>query len=138
MKTEMAGGVVYLDTSALVKLVAAERESEPLRAFLASHPWRASSVVAAVELRRAVRRALAGPRAEERSERVLAGVVLLQLDREITLSAGRLSPPELRSLDAIHVSSALALLPEPVEFVTYDARQAAAAAAAGLRVVTPD
>ena len=61
----------------------------------------------------------------------------VELDAEIASLAGRLEPSSLRSLDAIHLASALALGHEIDTFVTYDARQADAATALGLNVEAP-
>jgi predicted nucleic acid-binding protein len=72
----------------------------------------------------------------ERAGELLAGIALRSIDHDLLLGAGALAEPSLRTLDAIHVTTALYL--SPVEaFVTYDVRQAAAARLAGLRTVAP-
>jgi hypothetical protein len=119
-----------------VKFVIAERESEALGRCVAA--WRgglASSVVAAVEVPRAARRMSAA--AEARAREVLEAVVLLELSAEVYERAVEVEPAILRSLDAIHLASALSLDTDLGPFVTYDARQQQAAQAAGLRILTP-
>lgn len=72
----------------------------------------------------------------ERAGALLEGVALRPVDRPLLLAAGALHEPALRTLDAIHVASALDLHPVDA-FVTYDERQAAAARLAGLRTMAP-
>lgn len=133
--------VFYADTSALVKLVRDEAESEALRAFLADADLVSSELVL-TEIPRAVRRAVALDPALpldlllERSAELIDALALRPLDRALLEGAGALAEPALRALDAIHVASAVAL--DPVgAFVTYDERQAAAARLAGLRTMSP-
>jgi len=94
-----------------------------------------ASELARAELRRAVRRA--APDRMEAAEALLGRLLLVRLDAELLDAAGLLDPPELRTLDAIHVQCALLLGPDLEALITYDARQAAAARAAGLRVAQP-
>jgi uncharacterized protein len=75
--------------------------------------------------------------ASEAVEAVLAGIELIELDDPIARAAGEMHPASLRSLDAIHLASALALGDELAAFVTYDARLADAARSAGLPVIAP-
>ena len=67
---------------------------------------------------------------------VLQALALLPIDRAVLLAAGALAEPMRRALDAIHIASAVAVLPIDA-FVTYDDRQGAAARLAGLRTVAP-
>jgi predicted nucleic acid-binding protein len=128
-------GRVYLDASAAVKLVVSEPESAPLGRFLADQVSRVSNRVLAVELIRAVGRRSPGSLDQARS---LLGVIeFVELDDDVAGVAGGLGPVGLRSLDAIHLASALALAEELAAFVTYDARQADAARALGLSVLSP-
>ena len=131
----VAGGLIYLDSSALVKLSIPEAESDALFAFVGAHRQRATTVVARVEVARALQRFAAG--SEARQALVLADVTFLELSDEVIERAATIEPASLRSLDAIHIASALELMPELHAFVTYDARQAAAARAVGLSVVSP-
>jgi uncharacterized protein len=131
----------YADTSALVKLVHDEPESEALRAFLADAGI-VCCELALTELPRAIRRATAGDpslpaeRLLGRAGELLDAVALLPLDRPLLIGAGSLPEPALRALDAIHVAAAVDLSPLDA-FVSYDERQAAVARLAGLRTVAP-
>lgn len=71
------------------------------------------------------------------ARRQLASVAFIDLGRPLLDSAGTLSPPEIRSLDTIHLAAALTLGDDLGEFVTYDARLADAARQWGLTVVSP-
>jgi predicted nucleic acid-binding protein len=92
-----------------------------------------SSRVAVVEVSKAVARM--DPAADPAA--ILGQLTLIDLDPELARSAAATGGPGLRALDAIHVASALRVATDIEAFVTYDARQAAAAHAVGLRVVTP-
>lgn len=131
----------YLDTSALVKLVREERESDALVVFLSDADIVSSELVLA-ELPRAIRRAVADdPKLSldeliEQASEVLDAIATVPVDDAILVAAGGLPEPALRTLDAIHVATALTL--SPVDgFVSYDERQSAAARLAGLRTLTP-
>ena len=129
--------LLYLDSSALVKLVAHEPETPALLSLLEPRPDVVSSALARLELLRAVARVGRASDSLERARGVLSRVVLVAMDREILDAASRLEPADLHSLDAIHLATALTLHPEAEMFVSYDERLNAAAAAAGLRIVTP-
>lgn len=128
---------VYLDSSALVKLVVLEPESGALRAFLRGHPSRLSSALAEVEVPRALRRAGYGAAEQRRAATLLTHVVLVDVDRHVLRSAAALAPPDLRSLDAIHLATALALGQDLAGLVTYDQRLADAAIDADVEVWSP-
>jgi uncharacterized protein len=130
-----ADEVVYLDSSALVKLVVAEPESDALTAYLAQRPQRASSALARVEVPRAVR--AHGPGAVSRARALLARVSLLHLDDALLDAAANLEGPHLRSLDAIHVASAQTVAARDATLVTYDGRMADVAKRHGLAVAAP-
>lgn len=132
----MAGPLVYLDASALVKLVVSEPESAALAVLLAEDAPTVASIVVTVELPRAVRRAGATALLARASD-VLSRVELIALDEEVTRVAAGLEPPDMRALDAIHLASALSLGGELGSFVCYDRRLAHAARARGLDVVAP-
>lgn len=126
--------VSYLDSSALVKLVVAEAGSAALAEGIKSGPSRASSIVAAVEVRLAARRR--GVDADlERAEEVLAGTSLIRLGSDVAKRAGQLT--ELRALDAIHLATALSLGADLDAFIAYDRRLLTAAVAAGLPTLSP-
>ena len=124
----------YLDTSALVKLLLHERESEALVQYLQTPRRVLSSVLSGVETVRACRRAQLP--AEDARE-LMRAVESIALEPGVARSAGLLSPVSLRSLDAIHLASAQLVNDPNLDFVTYDARLADAARANGLRVVQP-
>ncbi len=128
--------MLYLDSSAIVKLVLPEPESLALRDFLASNEDHISSSLARVEVLRTVRR-LDGTEDRLRdAERVLARVSRVSMSGPLLASAAVLEPPNLRSLDAIHLATALSL--DGLDaVVTYDRRLADAAADAGLTVASP-
>lgn len=125
----------YLDSSALVKLVVAEDESLALRRALRRHPSRVSSALARVEVVRAVR--AYGVEGSTRARVVMRGLDLVPIDDGILDAAARLDPAVLRSLDAIHLASALRLAGELEVVITYDRRMAEAARSLGLVVAAP-
>jgi len=133
--------LVYTDASALVKLVWDEPESEALRAFLAGADIVSCELVL-TEVPRATRHAAArDPDLPmqillARAGDVLDGLALVPLDHALLETAGALSEPALRALDAIHIAAAAAVSPIHA-FVSYDERQEAAARLAGLRTVRP-
>lgn len=127
--------MVYLDSSALVKLVITEPESRALRTFVGRHPERASCTLARVEVLRAVRPH--GPAAVARARQVLRRIDLVRLDDDLLEDAATLDPRILRSLDAIHLAAARAFGDDLRAVVTYDARMTRAAAVLGLPVAAP-
>jgi predicted nucleic acid-binding protein len=129
-------GLLYLDSSALVKLVMPEPETGALLRLLAGWPERLSSALARVEVLRAARR-VGDERAPGKAEAVLARVGLLEVDGAILDSAALLGPPELRSLDALHLASALSLGGDLGGMAVYDDRLARAARLSGIRVFAP-
>ena len=128
----------YLDASALVKLATPEAETDALRAQLEHYDTRVTNRLATVDVARAlVRRGVASAGLVDAVGEAFTRLAIMELDRAIAESAGRIGPPTLRSLDAIHLASALVLRDELDAMVTYDARLADAARAAGLAVLTP-
>jgi predicted nucleic acid-binding protein len=134
-------GVVYVDTSALVKLVVREPESEALDRKLTAWGGLATSMITSIELQRAVGRARAEEResvADDEAVAVLLGTVAeIPLTARVRSTAKTLAPIELRTLDAIHLASALALHDDLAGVLTYDQRMATVATARGLRVIAP-
>jgi uncharacterized protein len=120
-----ADAAVYLDSSALVKLVVREPESAALAAHLRGTSEQASCALARVEVVRAVR--AHGTGAVTRARQLLERVSLVQLDDVLLDDAAELRGDELRSLDAIHLAAARALGDGLAELITYDRRTAAAA-----------
>ncbi len=126
----------YLDTSALVKLVVAEPETEALRGWLGVEDRQpVAGDLVRTELMRAVRRV--APDRLVRVREVLDGLILLELGTSVFVEAGRLEPAGFRSLDALHVASALSLGDDLAGIVTYDERLAAAAEANGVPALAP-
>ena len=127
---------LYLDSSAFVKVVVEEDESAALRAFLAaSGARRVSSALLRAEALRAVRHL--GPDAVATVREGLRRVDLIGIDDRILDSAGILEPQVLRTLDAIHLATALAVGDDLDAIVTYDERMAAAARLVGLTTAMP-
>jgi uncharacterized protein len=124
----------YLDASALVKLVIEEDESQALSGQL-NHRSSIASAVVRTELFRAVARRDPLRRAD--SVELLSRVELIEVTSPLLDEAARLGPPTLRSLDAIHLASALAVRDALDAFVSYDARLLEAASALGLPVASP-
>jgi len=89
-----------------------------------------------VELRRAAAR-LGETIDHRRLARVLAGLTMVELDASLAIAAGLLSPPTFRTLDAIHLATALVLISDLEAMVTYDRRLAEAATLAGIAVASP-
>jgi predicted nucleic acid-binding protein len=129
------GLVAYVDSSALIKLVVPEAESEALRAEVGRWSRHASSALARTEVVRAAVRV--DPEARERARRVVRAVSLIAVTDEILDRAAELEPTALRSLDAVHLASALSLEGVLGTVVTYDVRLGEAAGAAGLDVRAP-
>lgn len=110
---------------------------------LADHPRRLASELALAEVPRAVRRAVeeATGTSVERAlgalDRIITHLDLVTVDQALLRFVGRLQPPSLRTLDAIHIASALVAPGAEGLFVSYDRRQLEAARAAGLTVGSP-
>lgn len=129
--------LIYLDSSALVKLIVTEPESAALTELLRAWPDRISSALALTEVPRALRRAGFGNPERSRARQVLTRVNLVEVDRRILAAAVSLDPPTLRTLDAIHVATALAVREDLGGVVSYDLRLSAAAQRAQLEVLAP-
>ncbi len=136
MKT-LAGHLLYLDASAVVKLVLPEAETEALLASLPAWPHRLSSEVAVVEVLRAARRASADQEVWRRANQVLSGLHLIKISPAILEHASQVEPATLRALDALHLASALSLGEDLGAMAVYDATLAAAAGECGVRVLAP-
>ena len=125
----------YLDSSAIVKLAVREPESLALRRYLRRRQPVVSSALARTEVLRAL--LPAGDEAVTRGRGVLQRIDLVRVNDRILSAAGLLRPPELRSLDAIHLATAQELGDELRALVTYDDRMASAAKQLGYRIVQP-
>lgn len=126
--------MLYLDSSAIVKLVVQEPETADLVQAVLVDPEIVSSGLAWTEVMIAVRRA---GRSTARAEHVLEGIAFIPIDDGILHEAAALGPKDLRTLEAIHVATALSLRPDVETMITYDVRQALVASALGLVVATP-
>ncbi len=133
--------MIYLDTSAAIKLVRPETYSEDLSDWLRQRPHHPvlSSVLIEVELIRATRRS--APEKLHRAAEVLRGVGTVTLSPAVVARAAAYSEESLRSLDAIHLATAehvVTVSREPLEgFVAYDDRLLDAARSVGLPAVAP-
>ena len=127
--------VAYVDSSALVKLIVRESESDALRRYLSSAGPLTSSILVTVEVSRAVARV--APDAGATVTSVFEGLNVLAFDARIAARAAALDPAGLRTLDAIHLATALELRDELTAFVSYDDRLSTAAREMGLPVVAP-
>jgi len=132
----MNGSVAYLDTSAFVKLIVAEEESDALRSRLRRWPDRASATLLRTETVRALRRSGNSHRVGN-ARRLFVAIHLIRIDEPLLDRAGDLGPPELRSLDALHLAAALSIGTDLGVVVTYDSRLREAAIAQGLPVEAP-
>ena len=133
---------VYLDSSALLKRIVAEPESAllqaALRGYVDNQATLVSSSLAWVEISRALRRASAVDprlRPDALTDVALSGVLERPVDAEVVALARRVTPLVMRSLDAIHVATALLVDADVV--VSYDDRLVAAAQEHGLETTAP-
>ena len=129
--------MIYLDSSALVKLVLREAESAALRAWLGSvEVNRTTSELAHVEVLRACRRI--SEQSVPRAKLLLAGLDLIPTTQGLLEAAALVNPVQLRSLDAVHLAAAVSMRDDLTAFVTYDHRLRAGAEAAKLPISAPE
>ena len=128
--------LVYVDTSALVKLVFDEPESSALGQFIETLPDRVCSAVASVELAR-VARSVQDPVVERDAKRILKGLHLIAVDPALLAVAAATEPRSLKTLDAIHLATARSLGHELAGFITYDRALARAARHYDMTVWSP-
>jgi predicted nucleic acid-binding protein len=131
------GGLLYLDSSAIVKFVLAEPETDALVEFLRGWPERISSVLARLEVLRVVRRAGVREAAYRRAEGVVARIGLVGIDEAVVRLAEDLEPQDLRTPEAIHLATALSVGEELGCLISYDARLSRAATSSGMLVLSP-
>ena len=129
--------MIYLDSSALVKLALSDPESEPLARWLAERADQplVSSILHRSEVPRAVW--IAEPGALPRAYRVIRRIARVALTQEVLDISATVPPKTLRFVHAIHLASALALKRDLVAFVAYDEHLLDAAKEAGLPVASP-
>jgi predicted nucleic acid-binding protein len=129
--------MIYLDSAAVVKLVHAEAESQALRDWLderAETGWTSSALVEIESFRALARYA---PEAIIRLHPVLDQIDMIDISPRVRILAQTVQPVSVRSLDAIHLGTALDIRHRLSSFVTYDKRLLDAAAAAGLPTNSP-
>lgn len=127
--------LAYVDASALAKLILEEPGSLEMRRWYVESERVATSRIGIVETRRAVARS---PHDPAHLDMILRSVETIEFDGSIARVAAGVGPGTLKTLDAIHLATALELGPELDALVTYDGRLADAARALGLPVVVPD
>jgi predicted nucleic acid-binding protein len=128
--------VIYLDSSAVVKLARRESETDALKAWLAGNPRPLiTSALARTESTRALRRS--EPAALLTLGFVLATIHQVAITDDILDAAAAFPGPSLRSLDAIHLATAELLSPHVAWFIAYDKRLEAAATTQGLTTIAP-
>jgi predicted nucleic acid-binding protein len=133
---------VYVDSSALLKRSVEEAESNAVEEVLGRHiddgdPL-VSSSLAWIEVSRALRSRLDGEDHDVISEAIedaLSGVAERSIAADVVSLARRIGPNVLRSLDAIHLATAI--LVDADALITYDERLAAAARDNDVTVVAP-
>ncbi len=131
----VAGPLAYLDTSAYVKLPLAEPERDALRAELGRWEGYVSSAFLSVEAVRACARY--GPQYANQAQAGLAGLALVPVDDKVMAVAARLEPNSLRSLDALHLATALSLGADVGVLIAYDQRLLEAANEYDIETVQP-
>jgi predicted nucleic acid-binding protein len=133
--------VIYLDSSAMVKLVVAEPESGTLIDWLnertdpVGEVALVTSTIGQIEVLRVAMRSSAAAVAAARQQ--LDTIDTLLLTDSIVAKASTVGPPELRTLDAIHLATADAYRESIHVFCAYDGRLLDAARARGLTVASP-
>jgi len=125
-------GLWYVDTSAVAKLLVRESETAALRRFLVGVRT-VSSYLLVTELGRFAKAAGIG---EDEVDRTLDRIDLVVPSTD-TFDTARRLPGVIRSLDAIHVATALEVKDDLDGVVAYDTRLIEAAEAAELRVERP-
>jgi predicted nucleic acid-binding protein len=131
-----AESLAYADSSALVKLVLLEPETGDLRAYLDQRaPRLITSRLSIVEVTRATIISVPDDRTRANARRLLSSCLLVDVSAGLVDTASQLASAHLRTLDAIHLATALDVGPDVV--ITYDRRLAEAAEAARLGVVSP-
>lgn len=127
--------VIYLDSSAIVKLVVREPESDALRGYLRGRRPRVSSALARTEVMRALLDK--GDAVRKAGRRVLADLDLVRVENRVLDLAGGLLSVQVRSLDAVHLATAQRFGADLGRLCTYDERMREAAEVLGMPVIAP-
>lgn len=129
--------MIYIDTSALLKLVRLDEPEAPaISAYVDEfNPELVSSALLAIEARRGMLRSR--PEGVPKVDQLLGRVELIDISGPVIESASRLPDPLLRSLDAIHLATALLIRQDVDAVLTYDQRLLAAATTYGLPTAAP-
>ena len=135
MSAAPAGEIAFVDTSAYVKLVLGEPEAPALGRALRDWSTHVGSALLRVEAERACARH--GEQWVARARTGLGGYALLPLDDGVLAAAAGLRPAGLRTLDAIHLATALSIGRRLGVLFSYDDRLCDAASAAGVPVARP-
>jgi predicted nucleic acid-binding protein len=132
--------MIYMDTSALTKLLIAEPETPELRNWLTAQidqgDSAATSALGKVELMRTVAR-FGDTGQAERARYLLDGLDILPLTEPMMTLAESIGPATLRSLDAIHLAAAAHFEQELTAVVTYDHRLLSGCRDIGLTTASP-
>jgi len=128
--------LAYIDSSATVKLILPEPESQDVVNFIEDLELVSSRLVD-IETRRAVSAAEADDETIARMEIVLEAINLVEIAPTIADAAGALGPSSLRTLDAIHLATALSFGEELKTMIAFDTRLGRAARSHGLAVESP-
>jgi hypothetical protein len=126
----------YIDTSALVKLFKAERETEAFRTALADWPVQVASELIRVEAICTARR-LGSPDVLQRASEALERINLIPISPEIIELATAAHTPPLRAMDAIHLATALTMREDLGAIFVYDNDLHAAAQTHHLNPLAP-
>lgn len=130
----MPGSLAYVDSSAYLKLLFQEEESETLEAVISEWPDLVSSTLLEVEMHRAAYREAMPAKA---CDALLDSVTLIEFDEPTRAHAKRIAQPELRALDAIHLASAARLGDDLGVLFAYDRRMVEGGLLEGLPVWAP-
>jgi predicted nucleic acid-binding protein len=132
----VSDAIVYLDSSAIIKLIFEEPETAALEEFLAGWPNRVSSVLAQTEVLR-VARTVNDAAVASHARDMLVRIHLIRPDDAVLRAAADIEPLELKTLDSIHLATAISLGPDLGGMVVYDRQLARAVRLAGLTVWAP-
>ena len=125
----------YLDTSAALKLFTLEPESQAMRDFFAENARQmfSSTLLISELIGNLVQLA---PEQVPNADKLIASLLLVNLDQTLLRSAASIMRTGLRTLDSIHLAGMQALGGE-TSLVTYDKKLSAVAISMGIEVISP-